>query len=153
MTQAHIYDINKNYGLDDFPACRGMVMAAETLTKKENAMNDVLKVMIAVLVVVASVALVLLAISSSGPGDAIWAERKILIGQTYECLTEPFEKDGVWYAIVEHENSKLLFCRFEERPPKNGLAAKLGGKNVFLPLNEPVTIKNPLVEQEATADK
>lgn len=83
---------------------------------------------------------------NAGHGYNADAEDCIAIGKTFECMTQPFENDDAWYAIVKHENGKLLFCRFIEQPPKRGLAAKRGDKTVFLPFDEPVTIKDPLNE-------
>ena len=95
-------------------------------------------------------ALLLIVVLPEG-GTPVLGPRGLEPGQTYECLTEPAQDDGYWYAIVKLDGKKILGWRFKEQPPKKGIAAKLEGKIVLLPYNTGgVTIPNPLFNSETT---
>ena len=73
------------------------------------------------------------------------AETKLLVGQTYECVSSLVQVDGErWYVIVKADN-KYLGLKFKEQPPIQGVVAKQNGKIVFLPLAPSgTTIPNPI---------
>lgn len=48
------------------------------------------------------------------------AKEYIVVCSTYECLAEPTEIDGAWYAPVKTESGRIFFLRFEEKPPMRG---------------------------------
>ncbi|OGZ65302.1 MAG: hypothetical protein A2812_03545 [Candidatus Staskawiczbacteria bacterium RIFCSPHIGHO2_01_FULL_36_16] len=89
-----------------------------------------------------------------GRGCIAFAESKLSLGETYECIVGPDKSDDIYFAVVKTGDGKIYGLQFKELPPKNGVVSKTGGEIVFLPIsdNKGTVIPNPLSPAE-TAEK
>ena len=66
-----------------------------------------------------------------GNGKVAKAEKKLEIGKTFECLTEPISIDDEYYSLVR-SGDRIFGLRFKETPPKKGIVAKPEKEVIFL---------------------
>lgn len=86
-------------------------------------------------------------------GQVERAEKKLAVGQTYECITEPAQIEGQWYAIVKCKDD-FFGLKFSSQPARKGAIVNIDGEIRFLSLKEDgIKISNPLLAVEKKSVK